>query len=71
MIFPMFHCVHHSFFIRCHFDEILSESCSACLCENFDTKVELFTFRITEIELSETIGCGPLGAGGTSGRIGV
>ena len=69
-IFHMFHYVHHNFLIRCHFDEVFSESYSAGLYEHFDTKFEFFPCRITRIEFFETTECGPSGTGGTSGRIG-
>ena len=69
-IFHMFYYTHYNFLIRCHFDEIFSESCSAGLCEHFDTKFEFFPCRITKIEFFETTVCGPSGTGGTSGRIG-
>ena len=68
-IFHMFYYFYHNFLIRCHFDEIFSESCSAGLCEHFDIKLEFFPCRITKIEFSGAIGFGPSGAGGTSGRI--
>ena len=68
-IFHMFHYVHQNFLIRCHFDEIFSESCSAGLCEHFDTKLEFFPCRITKMEFFETTRCGPPGTCGTSGRI--
>ena len=69
-IFHVFHYFHYNFLIRCHFDEIFSESCSAGLCEHFDIKLEFFPCRIAKIEFSGTTGCGPSGTGGTSGRIG-
>ena len=69
-IFHMFHYVYRNFLIRCHFDEIFSESCLAGLCEHFDTKFEFFPCRITKIEFFETTVCGPSGTCGTSGRIG-
>ena len=69
-IFNVFCYLHHNFLIRYHFDEIFSESCSASLSENFDTKFEFFPCRITKIEFFETTGCGPSRTCGTSGRIG-
>mgnify|MGYP006955214143 CR=1 FL=1 len=69
MTFFMFHYVYHNFLIRCHFDEIFSESCSAGLYEHFDTKFEFFPCRITKIEFSGTTRCGPSRTCGTSGRI--
>jgi len=69
-IFHMLYYLHHNFLIRCHFDEIFSESCSTALCEHFDIKVEFFPCRITKIEFFETTGCGPSRTCGTSGRIG-
>ena len=69
-ILHVFYNVHHNFLIRCNFDEIFPESCSAGLCEHFDTKFEFFPCRITKIEFFETTVCGPSGTCGTSGRIG-
>ena len=69
-IFHVFHYVHHNFLIRCHFDEVFSESCSAGLCDHFDTKFGFFPCRITKMEFFETTVCGPSGTCGTSGRIG-
>ena len=37
-IFHMLYYFHHNSLIRCHFDEILSESCSAGFCDHFDIK---------------------------------
>ena len=34
-----------------YFDEIISESCSASLCEHFDTKIEFFPCRIIILEV--------------------
>ena len=49
----MFHYVHHNFLIRCHFDEIFSESCSAGLCDHFDTKLEFLPFKYRKSDFSE------------------
>ena len=41
----MFDYVHHSFLIRCHFDKVFSESCSAGLSEHFDIKFGFFPMQ--------------------------